>query len=281
MDVARMDLSAPVEMTRFELVRFGVGRTQAYLTLLGESDDPVVSLEGDLVFRLPGGVESVCRVSFDTLSIERGAETVGHVALDSVEVSEEAVFVPRRAAFDSGAVWEEDPEKLVDCAAAAEPPGLGRTALIAAAGEDALCYPERTGSTWRCVCGRMNRQRWTSCRRCGRDRETALAVTRESALQALEKARVSGGPAQDPEVPPLRGRTQAPAAEKRKASGREKPQKGSVAGHIVAVIFWLLALAVCVAASRAVVDLVRRLSDVLQSGGADFLGAAARHLYIA
>ena len=285
MDSVRMDLSAPVEMTRFELVRFGDGRSQAYLTLLGESEDPVVSLEGDLIFRLPGGSgESVCRVSFDTLSIERGAETTGHVALDSVQASEDAAFVPRRAMLASGTVWEEDPERLVDCGVTPEAAGVGKTALLAAAGADAVCYPERTGSTWRCACGRMNRLRWTACRRCGRDRETVLGITRGSAMQALDKAVSRDEAAGEPEIPPLHGRTQPEAQgsaqeERRKPAGAKKEPKGSVVGRIVTVLFWLLALVAFAAAARAVLDLVRRLNDALHSGGNDFLGVAVRQFF--
>ncbi|MBE7035487.1 MAG: DUF5050 domain-containing protein [Ruminococcaceae bacterium] len=74
--------------------------------------------------------------------------------------------------------------------------------LLAAAGDDAYCYPKDAGTYWVCVCGRANVPQAEACVRCSRDKEdvfrlygskeavTAVIEEKEEALRLAEEERL-------------------------------------------------------------------------------------------
>jgi len=187
-----MDIACPAELIRVEQAIFGGGRRQAYFTFLNESARVIAGVSGLCSFRdEQGDVVSKTRLSFDGLDGRPGKPFTCNLALDGYPPFTEAEMVLESVLFDDGETWEMNPSRLVDCGLPPLPDGPERIALIAQAGADAVCFPEKRDMLWICVCGRFNRLRWLSCRRCSRFRDEVLSAFHPEAVVARHAEHLS------------------------------------------------------------------------------------------
>ena len=187
-----MDIACPAELIRVEQAIFGGGRRQAYFTFLNESSQVIAGLSGLCSFRDEQGIHVIKkRLTFDGLDGRPGRTFVCNLALDEYPPFKEADMVLESLLFDGGDTWEMNPTRLVDCTPPSLQDGPERAALIAQAGSDAVCFPEKRDMMWICVCGRFNRLRWLSCRRCSRFRDDVLGAFRSEEVLARHAERIS------------------------------------------------------------------------------------------
>lgn len=223
----KMDIACPVELLSFEQASFGDTRKQAYLNFLNESPHVVTAISGRLsLLGAEGNTIEERRISFGQFAAPAGRRFICHLALDGYPAFVSVSMIVEDVLFDGEEPWALHPTRLVDYTPPVVPDGPERVALVAAAGEDAVCFPEKDGSTWLCVCGRYNRWRWPVCRRCRRERDATLAITPEAAMAAYSK-RVEAGKKAPPKVlVDGKARRRASAPQEKKAE-KEKPPKRS------------------------------------------------------
>ncbi len=171
-----MDLTCPVEFCGVEVLRDSGGRAQAYLTFLNLTDDTVTELHAMVTMLDAEGVSMGLRpLRYRRLSALPHAQFTLCMVMDDLPFFLDARVTIQRVGFDRGAAWEWDENALMDCTPKLLAPGPQRVALVAIAGPDSVCWPERRRDTWVCVCGRFNQRTWKSCKRCQRDREDTFA----------------------------------------------------------------------------------------------------------
>ena len=185
-----MDIACPVELIRAEQTSFGGDCHVAYLTFLNESDRPIVTVSGRMTLRGENGqILDHLQVAFDSLTADPGETFTCHLTMDDYPPFASAEVSLEYVAFDAGEHWALHPRRLMDCTPPPLPQGPERVALVALAGHDAVCFPERRDTLWVCLCGRYNRWRWLSCRRCKRERDETLAVfTPQQVLSDYQEA---------------------------------------------------------------------------------------------
>lgn len=228
----KMDIACPVELIRFEEADFGEGRRQAYLTFLNESMYVVTALSGQMIL-LNEDQEALDerRVSFGPIAVEPGETFLCHLALDGYPPFTDAAVLVEDVLFDGEEPWALHPSRVKDYVPPVLEEGPARNALIAVAGHDAVCYPEKLDNLWVCVCGRYNRARWPVCRRCRRERDEVLAAYTPERVGAAFSQRVREDRNKPPRVlvqgtPPRR---QPRPAEVEEAPPRQaKPPKAKV-----------------------------------------------------
>jgi len=182
-----MDIACPAELMRVEQAIFGGGRRQAYFTFLNESAQVIASVTGLCALRDEQGKTILkTRLTFRELDGRPGRPFTCHLALDEYPKFKEADMLLETVLFDGGETWEMNRSRLVDCTPPPLEDGPDRFALIAQAGPDAICFPEKRDMIWICVCGRFNRQRWLSCRRCSRFRDEVLHELNPEAVLARQ-----------------------------------------------------------------------------------------------
>ncbi len=171
----RMDLSAPLELLDLELASFSDGRRQAYLTFQCESDIPITGFSGQLVmYGEDGRMTRPRQLRFKGLNAQPGEPFTCPLKADDFPEFVSYAFSPEWVSFPEGDPWQYDADRQVDVEI--DPvTEKERIALIAIAGQDAICYAQKKDALWVCVCGRHNRFRWSRCRRCGRERDHTLA----------------------------------------------------------------------------------------------------------
>lgn len=186
----KMDIGTPVELMKYEYTEFGSAR-QAYLTFLNESPHLVTALSGRfLLLDASGGIVENRRVAFGQLHADAGQTFACHLTLEESAAHATATMVVEDVVFDGAEPWSLHPLRLKEYE---DPPlaeGPDRNALIAIAGHDALCFPQRQENTWLCVCGRYNRLRWSACRRCQRERDKVLTDYTQEKVLAAHAARI-------------------------------------------------------------------------------------------
>ena len=150
-----MDIACPAELLRVELAEFGDGRRLAYLTFLNETDKPITAVAGRMtLLRADGGVVEHRQAAFDGLFAPAGEKFTCHLPLDDFPLFDAAEMSLEHAAFVADAPWALSPRRLMDCTPPPLAEGPERVALVALAGRDTVCFPERRDSLWICVCGR-------------------------------------------------------------------------------------------------------------------------------
>ena len=171
-----MDLTCPAEFRTVEVLRDSSGRAQAYLTFLNLSDQLLTELGAMVTMLDAQGVSLGIRpLRYKRLSARPHASFTLCMVMDDLPFFQDARVTIQRVGFAEAPAWHWQEEALMDCTPKTLAPGPQRVALVAVAGPDAVCWPERRRDTWVCVCGRFNEQAWPHCRRCGRDREETFA----------------------------------------------------------------------------------------------------------
>lgn len=216
----RMDIASPVELMMIEQADFGDGRRQAYLTFLNESPYVITALSGRVTLMdETGAVIEDRRTGFGKLAAPPGRRFTCHLSLDDAPDFVSATMLIEDVLFDGVEPWALHPLRVKDYEPDLLPDGPERAALIAVAGEDAVCYPAQGDGTWTCVCGRFNRLRWSFCRRCRRDRDEVLERFTPERVRADHQARI----AQAQRKPP-RMIVDGAAAKQQRATRERKPR---------------------------------------------------------
>ena len=180
----KIDLTCPIEITRTEVLSDDRGRCRGYVDVINVCDHPIRRVEGRAVWLAEDGRElAQADVVFDGMRlIAQGhaqLTVAGEIpAAEGIELRFDEV-----AFADFSRSWSADEAEVVEYEFSPEPPGPGRDRLRGVAGPDAVCYPQRMGVRWLCVCGRLNPSARDSCARCLRSRERVFAALRESAGQ--------------------------------------------------------------------------------------------------
>lgn len=240
-----MDITAPAELLHVEQADFGGGRKQAYLTFFNESDHEILGITG--LFSLLDGGRNVIekrRLTFDDLSAAPGKSFTCHLALDGYPDFAEAEMIVEGVLFSGGEPWEMNPNRLIDATVPELPEGPERVALIALAGTDAVCFPQRQELFWVCVCGRHNRLRWLTCHRCKRLRDETLDSFAEENVLSAHSRHVSEARVRDREK--LREEAAKQAAVRRQAMEMEakRAHAAQVRAALLRVIVLLLVAAI-------------------------------------
>jgi len=106
------------------------------------------------------------------------------MVMDELPFFQDARVVLQRVGFAEGESWVSNEDTLVDCTPKPLATGPQRSALMAVAGADAVCWPERRQETWVCVCRRFNLRLGRICRRCRRNRDETFARYELNAVMA-------------------------------------------------------------------------------------------------
>lgn len=170
-----VDLSCPIELRGYELLRDDNGSTRAYIRLYNLSEKTVVSYSATT--RWYNGLtreDATENITVDEMRVAaRSAfklvhSTQSEFSADHVEMYFSSV------GFDDGEVWTPKDGDLVEIGEQPVLEGEEMDLLRAAAGDDAVQFPQVQNKYWRCVCGRINLLETDECVRCGRGRQYVL-----------------------------------------------------------------------------------------------------------
>lgn len=181
----KVDLSCPLELRGYELIADDAGHTRANITLFNLARRRVSAIEAVAHWRssrtgasaaVPLVLDHLRAAPRDYFRFSLPANAAGPV--DELELNFTCVR------FEDGQrEWRAGSGPVVDIAEVQPLAGREQNALLAAAGEDAVCFAETDGGFWRCVCGRVSPPEARRCLRCGRRREELFpALTRAAVL---------------------------------------------------------------------------------------------------
>lgn len=222
-----VDLSCPIELRGYELLMDDNGHTRAYIRLFNLSERAVVAYSATT--RWYNGLtraDVTENITVDEMLVKpRSGFKLVHSLVDFLNADHVEMYFTS-VTFEDGAVWKPEDGDLVDIGEQPVLQGEALDRLRAAAGDDAVQYPQTQKNFWRCVCGRINLLTSETCARCGRDQREVLTKFNEKAFsdRRSEAARQRRAPQEN-------------AREKRKASAA---RAGRAA--VIAVLMLLLAL---------------------------------------
>lgn len=197
----KMDIACPAELLSVELADYGANRRQAYLTFLNESPFVITALSGRIsLLDSQGRLLEETRVAFGDINAPPGGRFTCHMAVDEFPDVDGITMIIEDILFHGEEPWALHPPRLKEYTPPVVDDEQARRALIAVAGSDAICYPEDQENVWLCVCGRYNRRRWTTCRRCERDRDQTLTAFTPERVEAAYAARLRRSKDQPPRV---------------------------------------------------------------------------------
>ncbi len=180
-----MDLTCPAEFVAVEVLRDSSGRAQAYLSFRNLSEDTLTELHAMVTMLDADGVSlGLCPLRYRRLQAQPHAMFTLCMVMDELPFFQDARVSIQRVGLEEGEPWIWDEDALMDCTPKVLAQGPQRAALVAVAGADAICWPERRQDTWVCVCGRFNQRAWRVCRRCRRNREETFARYELNAVMA-------------------------------------------------------------------------------------------------
>lgn len=182
----KIDLTCPLELRSYELIYDDRGYTRAYITFNNLSPHAIDRFDAIACWgNSNSGQMTAQPFRADMLNAE--ARRPFRFSLSTAAVPEADVLeihFTRVRFADGEAEWISGQSDMVDIEEI--PPENGRMLqmLTAAAGPDAVRFPEKRESHWVCVCGRANSRRETVCARCLRSHSEVFSrFTREAVLQ--------------------------------------------------------------------------------------------------
>lgn len=183
-----IDLSCPIELRSYELLSDDAGVTLASVEMFNLSDFTVLSYKITVHCESSSlGSEYTDTISVDDVAIEGGCTFKLSLPLALKAIDKfELVFLEVR--FDEGESWVPSEGKLVDVGELTPINGAELDVLKAAAGEDAVRYPETQDDFWRCVCGRINLLNDDVCYRCRRERDFVLKELNAKIIRMTDEA---------------------------------------------------------------------------------------------
>jgi len=184
-----IDLSCPLEIKGYEILRDDGDNVRAYIELFNLMDKRVSQF--DAVARwIATEYDEYDEMPFFADQLRASARTVFNISISKQNMPQadqlEIYFM--RICFEDGSPdWLGDPDRLIDIDLNEEIEGRTLNVLMSLAGRDVVRFPRRTQDYWICVCGHVNAIALDQCRRCRRGRDIVLtSLAREAIL--LDKA---------------------------------------------------------------------------------------------
>ncbi len=177
----KVDLTCPIELSEYRLptaedreARFdflnlsaqGISSVQITATYYDDGDEVITRR-----VERPMAIGAAPKSRF-TVAHEVQSEGIASVSL-----------VIDKVWFENGTEWRRSQQAhLTEYTPNDLPPGRRLEELRHVAGKDAVGYPQRQGSIWLCLCGRVNSVTEAACRRCGRRQDEVFAKYSETAI---------------------------------------------------------------------------------------------------
>ena len=178
-----IDLSCPIELRSYELLHDDAGTVRAVIELFNLSDDTLLSYSATVLWtRDDTGEQTSENVSVDAIAIPGGGFFELMLSSSLIRYADRLELFFTRARFEDADDWTPRDGDLVDVGEQVAAAGAELSELRAAAGPDAVMYPETQDKFWRCVCGRINALDTYECARCRREREYVLQELNRKAL---------------------------------------------------------------------------------------------------
>lgn len=178
-----VDLSCPIELRGYELLMDDNGHTRAYIRLFNLSDRAVVAYSATT--RWYNGLTRADvseNITVDEMLVKpRSGFKLVHSLVDFLNADHVEMYFTL-IEFEDGTVWRPTDGDLVDIGEQPVLTGEALDRLRAAAGDDAVQYPQTQKNFWRCVCGRINLLSSEKCVRCGREQREVLIRFNEKAF---------------------------------------------------------------------------------------------------
>jgi len=174
----KLDLSCPVELRGYALRRSG-NETSATARMFNLTAHRIDVIDAVLKWRCSDTGRSLAMpITVDRLRAVGGSTFSLTFTNDRLPDADDVEILISSVRFDDGTdPWRSGNGLIVPLEPLPSISAEELTALRAAAGEDAVCYPEQQELTWRCVCGRPNPADAECCARCRRNRADALRCT--------------------------------------------------------------------------------------------------------
>lgn len=178
-----VDLSCPIELRGYELLMDDNGHTRAYIRLFNLSEHAVVAYSATT--RWYNGLtraDVTENITVDEMLVKpRSGFKLVHSLVDFLNADHVEMYFTS-VTFEDGTVWKPEDGDLVEIGEQPVLRGEALDRLRAAAGDDAVQYPQTQKNFWRCVCGRINLLTSETCVRCGRDQREVLTKFNEKAF---------------------------------------------------------------------------------------------------
>ena len=195
-----LDLTCPVEIQEWELLRDDHGHARAYLHFYNLTDSTITALAGSVRW-IDADTGAVQTSSFSGDQLTAGPRARFTLVSAASGVGARVQLEPEMdyVALEDGEQWHADKSRLREYPAPPRLPGRYANLLRAGAGRDAICCAQEADEgDWLCVCGRWNPRGADRCLRCRRDREDTL---RRFSPEAVEASAPDWMPAADIEEP--------------------------------------------------------------------------------
>lgn len=165
----QVDISYPTEFRAFEQVEYSDGRRIAYLSFINESDETIVAISGCFTMLNENGkVMEQRRVSFQNLKVNPREAYICNLPLNDYPMFTDAYMSVEAISYAMRDSWSMDTNPSVPYESPEPITEIEKAELVNIAGQDAVCFPQKHGSHWICVCGRYNKNEWNVCSRCYR-----------------------------------------------------------------------------------------------------------------
>lgn len=224
-----VDLSCPIELRGYELLQDDNGNMRAYIRLFNLSEKTVVSYSATTRwYNSLSREDATENITVDEMRVaSRSAFKLVHSTQNFMNADHVEMYFSS-VSFEDGEVWTPKDGDLVEIGEQPVLEGEELDLLRAAAGDDAVQFPQVQNKYWRCVCGRINLLETDECVRCGRDRQ--------SVLKRFNARAILGGRPSRPE----REENKSPRAEK--PIKRRRKSNAPLVALLIALIIVLFAL---------------------------------------
>ena len=187
----KVDLSCPIELRSYELMTDDAGRVRASISLYNLTKRRISDFEA-VAHWTNSKTGASAAAPFQAGGLRAAPRGFFNISLssDAARHADQLELNFTRVRFSDGErEWRAGNGVIVDIAETKPLSGAEQNALFAAAGEDAVRFPEENASTWSCVCGRVNPQGKARCARCRRHyAEVFPALLRDQVLKGGARA---------------------------------------------------------------------------------------------
>lgn len=184
----KLDMSCPVEVRGYTLTYAG-SKVEASVRMYNLRACRVASIEATAQWRCAATGKSVAS-PFSAGQLRAGGQSgfVISLSTDRLPDADGLDVLFTRVRFENGEEWRAGEGPFAEIGPLPAMDDGERAMLCEVAGADAVCYPEQTSRTWRCVCGRVNPNSADTCVRCHRDHFTAIGYTPDNVRFHFEAA---------------------------------------------------------------------------------------------
>lgn len=185
-----IDLSCPLELRGYELLKDDKGTTRAYISLFNLSHETVVAYSATMNWYNALTRESVTEmITVDEMRVApRSAFKLVHSTQNFSDADHVEMYFSS-VVFLDGETWTPHDGDIIDIGEQPVLSGEALDRLKSVAGEDCVQYPQVQMNYWRCVCGRINLLDSEACVRCERDRGDVLTRLNKKELRKAAHAK--------------------------------------------------------------------------------------------